>query len=343
MFSLRSMCIKLAVLLIALAATAANAQIDPNQIDWPTGASLCVYAPGTNTCVTNVPTATNLAGTGVDYAPYQSASATTGYIPAPTTSGHTYVYAWQPGGSAVAPTAVDANTLAVNSANTATTATNLASYPSLCTGSQFSQGLSSGSNNCATPAGGSGNYVNLGASVSASGCSMSGSAPYICTVTGSSVSSITISSIPGTYLNLKIWFEGTTDQTAAENVLLRFNSDAGSNYDYRQIYSYANTGSGTGVLSYGAQATTSMAICAAGQTGSYYTGECEITVTGYANTNWSKGVHSVDSGASGSPTYQGTFAEGGTWRSTAAITSFTLLPGAGKFSVNDTVAIYGTN
>jgi hypothetical protein len=33
------------------------------------------------------------------------------------------------------------------------TATNLASYPTLCSGGQFSQGLSSGNNNCATPTG----------------------------------------------------------------------------------------------------------------------------------------------------------------------------------------------
>ena len=38
----------------------------------------------------------------------------------------------------------------------AATATNLASYPTLCAGGQFSQGLSSGSNNCATPSGGGG-------------------------------------------------------------------------------------------------------------------------------------------------------------------------------------------
>lgn len=36
----------------------------------------------------------------------------------------------------------------------ANTATNLAAYPAICTGGAFSQGLSSGSNNCATPAGG---------------------------------------------------------------------------------------------------------------------------------------------------------------------------------------------
>jgi hypothetical protein len=46
-------------------------------------------------------------------------------------------------------------TLADGGTNAAT-ATDLASYPALCTGANFSQGLSSGSNNCATPAGGGG-------------------------------------------------------------------------------------------------------------------------------------------------------------------------------------------
>jgi len=53
MFSLRSISIKGAIALIALAAPATvHAQINPaNQINWPTGAAGCVYAPGTNTCV----------------------------------------------------------------------------------------------------------------------------------------------------------------------------------------------------------------------------------------------------------------------------------------------------
>lgn len=61
----------------------------------------------TATSAASATTATNLAGTGVDYAPYQSASGTTSYITAPTTSGHTFVYGWQPSGSAVAPAAFD--------------------------------------------------------------------------------------------------------------------------------------------------------------------------------------------------------------------------------------------
>lgn len=43
-----------------------------------------------------------------------------------------------------------------NTTGNASTATNLASYPTICSGGQFSQGLSSGSNNCATPSGGGG-------------------------------------------------------------------------------------------------------------------------------------------------------------------------------------------
>jgi len=47
------------------------------------------------------------------------------------------------------------STLTADTSGNAATATNLASYPTICTGSQFSQGLSLGSNNCATPAGSS--------------------------------------------------------------------------------------------------------------------------------------------------------------------------------------------
>lgn len=53
-----------------------------------------------------------------------------------------------------------------NTTGNAATATNLASYPTLCSGGQFSQGLSSGSNNCATPSGGGGSISVNGSVVS---------------------------------------------------------------------------------------------------------------------------------------------------------------------------------
>ena len=51
MYSLRSTSIKAALGLVALLfSAAAAAQINPNQIAWPTGPTGCFYAPGTNTC-----------------------------------------------------------------------------------------------------------------------------------------------------------------------------------------------------------------------------------------------------------------------------------------------------
>jgi hypothetical protein len=52
MFSSLSTRIKIFCGLALLAGIACHAQIDPaNQINWPTGSAGCVYAPGTNTCV----------------------------------------------------------------------------------------------------------------------------------------------------------------------------------------------------------------------------------------------------------------------------------------------------
>jgi hypothetical protein len=52
-------------------------------------------------------TATNTAGGAVGSAPYQSAAGTTAFIASPTTTGHYFVYSWQPTGSAIDPVALD--------------------------------------------------------------------------------------------------------------------------------------------------------------------------------------------------------------------------------------------
>jgi hypothetical protein len=67
--------------------------------------------------LTNFPTfnqnttgyAAGLAGGALGSAPYQSAANTTGFVASPTTTG-TYVYAWQPIGSAIAPAALNLGT-----------------------------------------------------------------------------------------------------------------------------------------------------------------------------------------------------------------------------------------
>ena len=122
--------------------------------------------------------ATNLAGTGVDSAPYQSASATTSYITAPTTNSHVFVYAWYPTGSAVAPVATDVDTLAVASA------ASLSGTPTLCGSGQAAQGILASGNaiGCFTPIGSG--TVNAGTAFSpayypaAGGTQVSGVAPF---------------------------------------------------------------------------------------------------------------------------------------------------------------------
>ncbi len=51
--------------------------------------------------------AAGLAGGAVGSAPYQSAANVTSFVASPTTSGHTFVYGWQPTGSALPPGAID--------------------------------------------------------------------------------------------------------------------------------------------------------------------------------------------------------------------------------------------
>lgn len=89
-------------------------------VTWPT------FNQNTTGNAATANNAVNLSGTGVDYAPYQSASATTGYIVAPVTSGHTFVYAWQPSGAAVAPTAFDITAFLASGTVTSFSSGNLA-------------------------------------------------------------------------------------------------------------------------------------------------------------------------------------------------------------------------
>ncbi len=69
--------------------------------------------------------ATNMSGGGVGSAPYQSAANTSAFIASPTTSGHTFVYAWQPSGSAVTPAAFDITSYLASGTVTSFSAGNL--------------------------------------------------------------------------------------------------------------------------------------------------------------------------------------------------------------------------
>jgi len=77
---------------------------------------------------TSATTATNLAGGALGSAPTQTAAGATGFLASPTTSGHTFVYAWQPSGSAIAPTALDLATYLASPAAIGGTAANAGTF-----------------------------------------------------------------------------------------------------------------------------------------------------------------------------------------------------------------------
>lgn len=66
---------------------------------------------------TDVATTENIDGGDIGSVPVQSAPSTTGFVASPTTSGHTFLLAWQPAGAIVEPTALDATSLTTAAAS----------------------------------------------------------------------------------------------------------------------------------------------------------------------------------------------------------------------------------
>ena len=151
------------------------------------------------------------------------------------------------------------------------------------------------------------------------------------TVSGSA-SSITFSSIPSTYTDLRLVWVGT-NSVADVNFFSRLNGDTATNYSYTRLYgdgSAAGSSSGSnqsfilpaqvsGISSTIPEMYTMDFFSYAGST--YKT----ILCTGSENRNGSGSVvQSVN-----------------LWRSTSAITTILLYPSSGNFNAGTTATIYG--
>lgn len=160
-------------------------------------------------------------------------------------------------------------------------------------------------------------------------------------VLGAAAASITFSSIPSTYRHLQLLITGRSDSATPIYTYVRmsFNGDGGANYYYEELnINNATVGSSSAV------AQTGLVIGAI--TNSTNTadraGVIDLTIPRYAGTTFHKSFTSltqaaVTSVASG----QYNFMHGGTWASTAAITSITLAPNSGNFIAGTVVTLYG--
>lgn len=154
--------------------------------------------------------------------------------------------------------------------------------------------------------------------------------PIATTTLASAASTVTFSSISGSYTDLVFVFSGNASAIAAS--FMRFNSDSGSNYSMTWM-----AGTGSSAAS-GFEASKTRLL---------------IDVYGYANpSNITNKILSIQN-YSNSTTYKtvlgrannsaaGTDALVGLWRSTSAITQIDILTlSATTFSVGSTFTLYG--
>lgn len=154
----------------------------------------------------------------------------------------------------------------------------------------------------------------------------------------SNTASVTFSSISGTYQHLQLRINARTDRSAVDDFLLvRFNSDTGSNYTYHIL-----RGNGSAVTAVGgtSQASIDAPWVSAASASADMFGSVIIDIHDYASSTKYKTTRTVsgyDQNGSGSIRLSS-----GLWLNTNAITSISIAPGLGTNLVNkSTFALYG--
>jgi hypothetical protein len=155
--------------------------------------------------------------------------------------------------------------------------------------------------------------------------------PIATTTLGSAVSSITMSSIPATYTDLKIVFVGNMN-SGQDQIKLRLNGDTGTNYSGTSLYGDGSSATsdrynGAGHI----QLARDVAMTTAIETTS-------INMFSYAGSTFKTMLieRSADRNGSGTVSRQVAL-----YRSTSAITSFVIFQDSLSFAVGTTVTIYG--
>ena len=159
--------------------------------------------------------------------------------------------------------------------------------------------------------------------------------PIATNTLGTATQSITFTSIPATYTDLRVIIANAkTSNTASIN--MRFNADTGTNYSYTQLSgqgtaAYTNS-SGATPLGYarvlGLDSGTSITIPGMSIVDIFsYTGSTFKTLLAMASTNFN-GSGTIESVVN-------------LWRSTSAITSVEVRSQSGTMSIGTTATLYG--
>lgn len=153
---------------------------------------------------------------------------------------------------------------------------------------------------------------------------------------GSSASTVTFSSISGSYRDLMLVVTGTTG-SLNENLYMRFNDDSGSNYYF--VFMRGNgsaTSSGTNDTLIGGAA--SIIFASYGTFSNSTVGTNQVHIMDYSATDKHKTVLTRFNSAD---TNTGSVAA--RWANTAAVTKVLCFPNSTTFSAGTTLALYGVS
>jgi hypothetical protein len=148
---------------------------------------------------------------------------------------------------------------------------------------------------------------------------------------GSAATSITFSSIPSTYTDLRLVFSGAT--VGGGNFLVQYNGDTATNYSFTDLY-------GTGSSANATYGTTQSSITLT-QAGGIPTTIVMMAfdIFSYASSINKTCLATYSNDENGGGTVELTV---GLWRSTAAITSIKIFPGSPySFASNSTATLWG--
>lgn len=156
--------------------------------------------------------------------------------------------------------------------------------------------------------------------------------PIATTTLGSATSSITFSSIPSTYTDLRLVF--MIQNSSGTDIGVRYNSDSGSNYSATFI-----RGNGTAAASTRVTSQTEIDLNWYGGNSSSYPSLHTIDIFSYAGSTNKTALFTRAGDYNGSGTVQ---AFVGLWRSTSAITSVTFTTiDATNMPVGTMATLYG--
>ena len=156
--------------------------------------------------------------------------------------------------------------------------------------------------------------------------------PIATTTLGSAASSITFSSIPGTYTDLRIVLMGLSADSG-RTILAQYNGDTGNNYSNTILYGDGTTAASTRLTTEFQYAIMS------GSTSTTIPSLATLDIFGYTRSTFKTALAQVSTDFNGSGRVDMAVT---LWRSTSAITSVSFsLSAAVNYATGTTATLYG--